>query len=376
VLAYGGAIRGVLGASDAGTFVAGNRYVVQCAHCDVDAIRAALARLDLPSLFRDRIVVRRVRYSQQELTDFQQQIGDLLRDAQVTSAGTGTYPMENRVVIDVGPRGKREAQRALGGVIPARAYRFHVYPDPTVRPNGSHRRYGPATWFEAARTDGRRGVVVSVTGAAPVTDPKNACQSDYRAFAVERHDVVELRVRSIYRAAHREPVACTLEGYGRTARVALRHPLGDRRLIDGANGNAVPAFDGSTLLDPTWLPPGWRAAGEGGTNSESFGSIWGRTFTAEGEREPETCTDASASVWLAQGPVPPPGMRLFDPATVVDVVEVRGQSATRTYEPRSGTTSIRWIEPRGAVVLDGYRGCAGASGVDLDTLTRIAQGLR
>jgi len=63
-------------------------------------------------------------------------------------------------------------------------------------------------------------------------------------------------------------------------------------------------------------------------------------------------------------------------ATVVDVVEVRGQSATRTFEPRSGTTSVHWIEPAGAVVLDGYRGCVGASGVDLDTLTRIAQGLR
>jgi hypothetical protein len=310
------------------------------------------------------------------LTEFQQKIGDVLRGAGVKTAGTGTYPMENRVVIDVGPRGKREAQRALEGSVPARAYRFHVYADPTLRPNGSHRRYGPPTWFEAARTDGRRGVVVSFTGAAPVTDPKNACQSDYRAFAVEREDEVEIRVRSIYREADREPVACTLEGYGRTARVALRRPLGNRRLVDGANGNEVPAFDGSTLLEPTWLPSGWKTTGEGGMNSESFGSVWGRTFSAQREREPERCTDASASVWLAQGTVPPPGMPLFDAATVVDVVEVRGQSATRTYEPRSGTTSIRWIEPRGAVVLDGYRGCAGSPGVDLDTLTRIAQGLR
>ena len=37
---------------------------------------------------------------------------------------------------------------------------------------------------------------------------------------------------------------------------------------------------------------------------------------------------------------------------------------------------MRWVELRGQVVLVGYAVCAGHAGLDLDALTRIAQGLQ
>jgi hypothetical protein len=212
-----------------------------------------------------------------------------------------------------------------------------------------------------------------------VTDPDDPCQVDYRAFAIEHSGIVRIEVRAKRRfvgSKTGEPVFCNAKGYGRTVRVQLDRPLGDRPLVDAATNEAVPVFDGSTLLRPTWLPPGWKFRGEGGTTFDGVGSTWGRTFGAATDQEPRTCSEAPATVWLAQGPVPPPDLPLYDPATVVDIVDVRGHAATRTFEPRFGTTSIRWVEPAGAVALDGYQACPDAPGVDLETLTRIAQGLR
>jgi len=100
--AYASTINELLGTSDAGTFVDGNRFVVQCAHCDVDDVNARIDGLGLLDAFRDSVLVREVRYSQQELSDFQLRINDELLEGEVNFAGTGTYPVENRVVIDVG----------------------------------------------------------------------------------------------------------------------------------------------------------------------------------------------------------------------------------------------------------------------------------
>jgi hypothetical protein len=284
--------------------------------------------------------------------------------------------MQNRVVIDVGPRGKRQAQRALDGVIPKRAYRFHVYTDPTERPDGSHRKYGPPTWFAAARTDGRRGVVVSFIGAAPVTDAKDGCQFDYRAFAVERRNEVEITVRSVYRATHREPVMCTSLGYGRTARVTLRRPLGERRLVDGANHDPIPVFDGSTLLEPGWLPSGWSRLAESGSGVGQPDSSWTSAFGASDEPRRE-CPRVADGVRLIQGPVAAVDHVMSqNQFPTVSTLEVRGHTAEHGVDPQSQSTVVRWQEGGQQIVLDGASGCSGVPGVDLDTLTRIALGLR
>jgi len=374
--AYASTINELLGTSDAGTFVDGNRFVVQCAHCDVDDVNARIDGLGLLDAFRDSVLVREVRYSQQELSDFQLRINDELLEGEVNFAGTGTYPVENRVVIDVGRRGKRQVQRVLDGAIPPRAYGFHVYPDPTERPDGSHRKYGPSARFEAARTDGNRGVVVAFTGAAPVTDPKDGCQFDYRAFAVEHRDEVAITVRSVYRAAHREPVACDSVGYGRTAEVELDRPLGDRRLVDGTNGDPVLVFDGSTLLDPGWLPDGWRPLWESGSGLGQPETSWTRAFGVDNERLRE-CPQTANGVRVIQGtPGAVDRVNAQWQYPTVSTLEVRGHLAEFGVDPRSQSTVLRWQESGQQVVVDGASGCGGVPGLDLDTLTRIAQGLR
>ena len=376
IQAFGSKLRELTGTNNADSYVAGNRFFVQCAHCDTATVRAQIDQLELPSPLAESTVVREVRYSHQELSEFQRQINDALLGAGLTFAGTGTYPIENRVVIDVGQRGKRQAQRVLRQVVPARAYGFHVYPDPTERPDGTHRKYGPSTWFQAARTGGKRGVVVAFTGAAPVTDPKDGCQFDYRALAVERADEVEITVRSVYRPAHREPVACNLVGHGRTAEVKLRRPLGDRRLVDGANGDEVLVFDGSTLLQPTWLPPGWHPIGEFSSGLGEPETNWSRAFGASNERLRD-CPQTADGVRVIQGTSA--GVDRVNAQwqyPTVSTLEVRGHPAEFGVDARTQSTVLRWQEAGQQIVLDGASGCGGVPGVDLDTLTRIAQGLR
>jgi hypothetical protein len=318
-----------------------------------------------------------IEHATPELDGLESRVNEILGAAHVNVFGTSTDVASNHVVVMVGSRAK--AERALDGAVRADAVAYDVIPAPVPGPDDGNRRFGPAISLSSVRTDGRRGLVISFVGGPPVTDPDDPCQVDYRAFAIEHSGIVRLEVRAKRRFVGTktgEPVSCTFRGYGRLARVELDRSLGDRPLVDAATNEAVPVFDGSTLLHPTWLPAGWERASEGGYTSDVFGSTWSRTFRAPGERASNSCTDLNAIVWLAQGPPPPPDLPLFDPTTVIDVVDVRGHTATRTFDLSSGTTSIRWTERRGAVVLDGYRSCPGASGVDLDTLTRIAQGLR
>jgi hypothetical protein len=371
-----GPIRELLGASEAGVFLEQNQLVVQCARCDVAGVRAQITQLDLPSPLRESILVRKVRYSSDELADFQRRIADALHAADLDALGTGTNVMANRVDVTIGSRAKPKVQRLLARQFPRDAFGFYVIPAPIDTFDGGHRKFGPPTWFAAARTDGRRGIVVSFTGAAPVTDRSNPCQLDYRATAVERAGGVRITVRPQYRAVHRDPAFCTDEGYGRTAHVELRQPLGSRQLVSGANDDEVPVFDGSTLLRPTWLPPGWKRIGEGGSNSEQFGSVWSRRFGVEAAGDRFSCPSEPRALSVVQGAADPPGTGIPDPYTVVDTVDVRGYPAKRAVDVRSGSTRIEWQEPLGRIALDGASGCANVPGLDLDTLTRIAQGLR
>jgi len=217
---------------------------------------------------------------------------------------------------------------------------------------------------------------VSFTGAAPVTDPKDGCQFDYRAFAVERADEVAITVRSVYRPAHREPVACDSVGSGRTAEVKLRVPFGDRRLVDGANGDEVLVFDGSTLLEPSWLPDGWHALSEFGSGFGEPETSWSRAFGVNNDRLRD-CPKAADAVRVIQGtPAAVDRVNAQWQYPTVSMLEVRGHPAEFGVDARTQNTVLRWQEAGQQIVLDGASGCGGVPGLDLDTLTRIAQALR
>src|SRR5262249_10562551 len=173
--------------------------------------------------------------------------------------------------------------------------------------------------------------------------------------------------------AHREPVMCTSLGYGRTARVVLRRPLGDRRLVDAANGHQVPAFDGSTLLEPTWLPGGWSAIGESGSGLGRSEPSWTRAFGAESKPR-DQCSSPASAVRVIQG-TPPAVEQVFrqDQFPTVSTLDVRGHVAEFGVDPGNQGTVLRWNEADQLVVLDGGSGCGGVPGLDLETLTQIAR---
>jgi len=312
-----------------------------------------------------------------ELDMLESRVTEILGAADVNVFGTSTDVGTNHVVVMVGSRAR--AQRALTGLVPADAITYDVIPAPVPGPDDGNRRFGAAQSFDAVRTDGRRGLYVTFVGGPPVTDPDDPCQVDYQAFAIEHSGIVRLEVRPKRRfvgSKTGEPVVCTLKGYGRSVTVQLERPLGHRPLVDAATNEAVPVFDGSTLLRPMWLPPGWRKTSDSGWNSEIYGSVWGRTFGVRTAEEPTSCEAVPPRVYVSQGGRFPPGADRHPGSTVVDVVDVRGFPAERLVESRSGSTAILWEEPGGVVSVNGYATCADKPGVDLDTLTRIAQGLR
>jgi hypothetical protein len=66
----------------------------------------------------------------------------------------------------------------------------------------------------------------------------------------------------------------------------------------------------------------------------------------------------------------------LDQYAAISSVEVRGTIAEIRVDPRGQRTVVHWQEAGQQLVLESATPCAGVPGLDLDTLTRIAQGLR
>ncbi len=79
-------------------------------------------------------------------------------------------------------------------------------------------------------------VVIDFVGA-PKVPKSNGCWEGYRARVREASTEVLITIRRLRSAATSdEPVECLLIGAGRSIRVTLREPLGDRPVIDGVSG--------------------------------------------------------------------------------------------------------------------------------------------
>jgi hypothetical protein len=135
-----------------------------------------------------------------------------------------------------------------------------------------------AASFVAARASGDGLVVYTGTGGM--------CQEP-SSFRVSTNEI-EVTVSLVGSA----PRGC-LGGValGSDYFVALPHPLGGRKVVDGTTGKPVHLLDSASLLVPRELPAGWSAQTEGLSDKGTWSRCYGN---CNGTRGPEVTT--------AQGP--------------------------------------------------------------------------
>ena len=233
----------------------------------------------------------------------------------------------------------------------------------------------PAQWT-GVRTDGS-ALIITFYGAAPVSDPNDPCESDYRPVLDETAQAVTVTMHGTHVDACPEDIA-----YGRTVRVELAQPLGARQLTNGATGRAELAFDGARLLQPGWLPDGWQQIADRPSDPGRPGLVlawqigWGdpTTVTSCGaEVSPVTLTVGSASDLLTQTWV--------TSYTTVGATTVRGHPAEQAryqagpVEHPSDETMIRWSEGDEGYVIRSAPSCPGDAPADFVLLQRLGDGL-
>lgn len=235
---------------------------------------------------------------------------------------------------------------------------------------------GRAGW-EGARTsaDGR-SIVLTLTGG-PEFDADVHCTVAYRAVVDETPTDVRVEVLSASPSSW-SGGSCNDMGHFRTVGAELTQPLGGRRLVQVDGERERPVFDGSLLVEPSWLPDGWglRSERPGYRNPERVTS-WQRTWA--GRRPPAAggrCTATEAGIVLTQG-----SPELLDqqrsmgdgPARAHDV---NGHVATYQVggQPPSAAR-LSWSDGERGFVLETQSGCEGDTLPSEETLLRFARGL-
>lgn len=216
-------------------------------------------------------------------------------------------------------------------------------------------------------------MLLAFVGGSPALDPSDPCWVGYRPEVVASDTQVVVTVQTIQSSALVPQLSgCTMEGYPRAMVVELPWPLGGRQVVDGATGEERVAFDGSTLLHPRTLPPGWALLREGpGFDEPERSRSWMRTWGPPLEPSPAAgCVDA-IRVDLVQWPDPEPPALLSATAEPVDVRGTRGLLVRRP----GGQVALTWSEPGGQRELIGWRTCAEGAQVELDVLLSFAERL-
>jgi hypothetical protein len=233
------------------------------------------------------------------------------------------------------------------------------------------------TAWNGVRTDGD-GLVIVFLGNQPVSGPPGGCQSDYEGVTSETDEAVTVTIHGTNVAA------CPIQ-YGRSVRVALDAPLGDRQVLNGAGGQPQLVFDGSRLLHPTWLPDGWEQTSdlpsEPGTGQPfaAWQLGWGPPLTQTpacgAAVSPVDLTVGRADLLLKESWVT--SFATVGPTTVGGHPAEQARY-TPAQDPNSATeTMIRWTVGPDAYVLRSAPSCPLTDQpASFDVLQRLADGLQ
>lgn len=230
---------------------------------------------------------------------------------------------------------------------------------------------GPA--WNAARTSSDGTSIVLVFTGGQEYDPSNPCSLDYRADVTETAESVTIGLISVRsQAPSDDEVMCAALGYPRRLEVPLTAPLGERSLIEQHSGTAQPAFDGSQLLEPGWLPEGWLLGGEGVAYPLADTSqVWVRGWGAP-SADPWACVPSfsvvqGAPVAVQQLPEEMGG------GPVVGSYDVNGHTAVHTRNTERLLERFAWTV--GDVAVAVLATTCGPEPVDTDSVLRFARAL-
>ncbi len=221
------------------------------------------------------------------------------------------------------------------------------------------------------------GLRTSPTGWSLVIDviASPCLQAHPRARATETPTTVTVSV--IYdpvTSAHAGP-GCPDVPLFTALTVPLRRALGSRAVSDDVTARTLHPFDGATLLNPTWLPPGYRLSSDA-----PDGDGWYRTWTIPTPAYyigPGTapCTSRSPDIGIGQSPAPAGVGRFPFPLHA----RVGNVPATLSRTTRS-TTILAWSPPHlpagQSMVVASTLPCSNRTYLPISTLLRIARGLR
>jgi len=224
-----------------------------------------------------------------------------------------------------------------------------------------------ASIWVGARTSADGRELLLVLGGDHEYDEADPCTAMYRTTADETDaGVVVTLEQAIPPAPER---GCDQMPVYRTAEVSLRDPLGDRGVQ--AFGEVKEVFDGSTLVDVTWLPDGYTVEWE--MPGDVPGS-WNRRWFTRPPYEPTPCEGDNYRVLsLTEGPLDYPIERLafLELADTFPVGDAVG-SYYVSGRPMSPEVAVTWELDGRRLIIDAY-GCADGSPIDIETMARIAQ---
>jgi hypothetical protein len=224
---------------------------------------------------------------------------------------------------------------------------------------------GRNSWNGARLTDDPNAVLVTFVGGAPYRSG-GPCTVRYAATATETASRVTVHVTATSpRAEGGGGTACNAIGYPRSVLVRLDDPLGDRALVDGF-GRRWSVYRGP-VHQPSWLPPGYRYAGEQAAPPSS----WARTFRWGEPLGPSAACIGRPSIEVMDGLA-----RMTAPDVEVrDHPDVRGAAATFRADPTGRQAQLEWKDGEHLVSLTTFATCTDDEPLDEATLLRVARGL-
>jgi hypothetical protein len=234
---------------------------------------------------------------------------------------------------------------------------------------------GPGAW-QGARTTGDGFELLLFIVGGPDFDAADPCSVAYVPIVEEMGAEVRVRINGEYPPPTDPNQVCPSLGYLRTVQVPLENPFGTRTLV--ALGEARGVFDGSTLVQPTWIPEGWSAGLEGPGYPDPRSSLsWSRSWAPPpAPNSGQSCTPSQSGFTLVEGP-----SDLVDRfptesgETNVGDYDVNGATATYSTQVDHGIAWITWKSGDRGFVLKSSPACLGDQPAPLETMLQFARAL-